>query len=62
MISAMAFAACTLATAQVKEDFKPASTNQAGKQYPMVNSERIIRAQVNAPDAQRVQFDISGVK
>ena len=62
MISAMAIAACTLATAQVKEDFKPASTNQAGKQYPMVNSERIIRAQVNAPDAQRVQFDISGVK
>ena len=62
MISAMAIAACTLATAQVKEDFLPASTNQAGKQYPMVNSERIIRAQVNAPDAQRVQFDISGVK
>lgn len=62
MISALAIAACTLATAQVKEDFKPASTNQAGKQYPMVNSERIIRAQVNAPDAQRVQFDISGVK
>ena len=62
LISALAIAACTLATAQVKEDFKPASTNQAGKQYPMVNSERIIRAQVNAPDAQRVQFDISGVK
>ena len=62
MISAMAIAACTLATAQVKEDFKPASTNQAGKQYHMVNTERIIRAQVNAPDAQRGQFDISGVK
>ena len=51
-----------MASAQVKEDFKPASTNQAGKQFPMVNSERIIRAQVTAPDAQRVQFDISGVK
>ena len=55
-------AACTLAVAQVKEDFKPASTNQAGKQYPMVNSERVIRAQVTAPDAHQVQFDISGVK
>ena len=62
MISAMAIAACTLATAQVKEDFKPASTNQAGKQYPMVNSERVVRAQVTAPDAKYVQFDIGGVK
>lgn len=62
MISILAFAAFSFADAQVKEDFKPASTNQAGKQYPMVNSERIIRAQVTAPDATRVQFDISGVK
>jgi len=62
MISAMAIAACTLATAQVKEDFKPASTNQSGKQYPMVNSERVVRAQVTAPDAKYVQFDIGGVK
>ena len=62
MISILAFAAFSFADAQVKEDFKPATTNQAGKQYPMVNSERIIRAQVTAPDATRVQFDISGVK
>ena len=62
LISILAFAAISFADAQVKEDFKPASTNQAGKQYPMVNSERIIRAQVTAPDANRVQFDISGVK
>lgn len=62
LISILAFAAFSFADAQVKEDFKPASTNQAGKQYPMVNSERIIRAQVTAPDATRVQFDISGVK
>lgn len=61
-LSILSMAACTIAVAQVKEDFQPASTNQAGKQYPMVNSERVIRAQVNAPDAQRVQFDISGVK
>lgn len=62
LISILGMAACTLSVAQVKEDFKPASTNQAGKEYPMVNSERVIRAQVIAPDAQRVQFDISGVK
>ncbi|MBR2063225.1 MAG: esterase [Bacteroidales bacterium] len=62
LISILAFAAFSFADAQVKEDFKPATTNQAGKQYPMVNSERIIRAQVTAPDATRVQFDISGVK
>ena len=62
LISILGMAACTIAVAQVKEDFKPASTNQAGKQYPMVNSERVIRAQVTAPDAHQVQFDISGVK
>ena len=62
MISALALAACTLATAQVKEDFKPATTNQQGKQYPMVNSERVVRAQVTAPDAKEVLFDIGDVK
>lgn len=62
LISFVALATCSAAMAQVKEDFKPASTNQGGKEYPMVNSERIIRAQVTAPDATRVQFDISGVK
>lgn len=53
----------TICLAQsVKEDFKTAVTNQDGKEYPMVNSERIIRAQVSAPDADTVQFDISAVK
>ena len=62
LISALAIAACTIASAQVKEDFKPAETNQQGKQYPMVNSERVVRAQVTAPDAKEVLFDIGGVK
>lgn len=62
MLLILGMAACTIAVAQVKDDFKPASTNQAGKQYPMVNSERVVRAQVNAPDAKYVQFDIGGVK
>ena len=46
----------------VIEDFKPASTNQPGKQYPKVNSEGRVRASILAPDARRVQLDIGGVK
>jgi enterochelin esterase-like enzyme len=44
------------------EDFKPASTNQPGRQYPQVNSEGRVRASISAPEAQRVQLDISAVK
>ena len=36
------------------EDFKPASSNQAGKQYPQVNSERRARFRIVAPQAQSV--------
>ena len=46
----------------VTEDFRPASTNQQGKQYPQVNSERRVRASFTAPDAQKVQLDIGGKK
>ena len=49
-------------SAQVKEDFKPCTSNQNGKQYPMVNSERVVRAQLLAPDAKSVKLDIGGVK
>ncbi len=59
-------AACCLfsitAAAQVKEDFVPSSTVQAGKNYPAVNSERCVRVRVEAPDAQSVKLDIGGVK
>ncbi len=50
------------ASAQVVEDFKPATTNQEGKQYPMVNSQRMVRAQISAPEATSVKLDIGGVK
>jgi enterochelin esterase-like enzyme len=43
-------------------DFKPASTNQPGKQYPQVNSEGRVRAGISAPEAKKVQLDISAVK
>ncbi|HKM92194.1 MAG TPA: alpha/beta hydrolase-fold protein [Prolixibacteraceae bacterium] len=48
--------------AQVKEDFKPSSVNQLGKQYPQVNSEGRVRTSISATDANKVQLDIGGVK
>src|SRR5689334_22939433 len=38
-----------------KDDFKPATSNQAGRQWPQVNSERRIRFRVVAPDAKSVK-------
>lgn len=46
----------------IVEDFKPSSVNQPGKAYPQVNSQRKVRAQISAPDANYVQLDIGGVK
>lgn len=46
----------------IKEDFLPASSNQPGKQYPQVNSEKRVRVRIEAPEAKKVQLDISGVK
>ena len=47
-------------TENVTEDFKPATTNQDNKQYPMVNSQRMVRAQITAPQATFVGLDIAG--
>jgi enterochelin esterase-like enzyme len=44
------------------EDFKSAITNQPGKEFPKVNSEGRVRASISAPEAKRVQLDISAVK
>ena len=43
-------------------DFKPASSNQPGKEYPQVNSEGRVRARLVAPDAQSVLLDIGAVR
>jgi enterochelin esterase-like enzyme len=51
---------CLAQTNQAVEDFKPASSNQPGKQYPQVNSERRVKASIMAPQAQRVRLDIGG--
>jgi enterochelin esterase family protein len=42
-------------SAPVVEDFKPASSNQGGKEYPQVNSERRARFRIVAPQAQSVR-------
>jgi len=46
----------------IKEDFKPATSNQPGKEFPKVNSEGRVRASISAPEAHKVQLDISAVK
>jgi enterochelin esterase-like enzyme len=43
-------------------DFKPATSNQPGRQYPQVNSEGRVRARIEAPDAHTVLLDIGAVK
>ena len=47
------------ATAPV-EDFKPAPSNQAGKQFPQVNPEGRARFRVVAPEAQSVRVSFAG--
>jgi enterochelin esterase-like enzyme len=47
---------------QEMDDFRPALTNQPGSEYPQVNPEGRVRAQISAPDANYVQLDIGGVK
>lgn len=56
---------CGICRAQDATDgagFKPASSNQPGKQYPQVNGEGRVRASIQAPEALKVQLDIGGKK
>ncbi|WP_281225576.1 alpha/beta hydrolase-fold protein [Flavobacterium aquiphilum] len=57
----------SLAMAQIEplkviEDFKPSSVNQQGKLYPQVNSQGQVRASIFAPQANKVQLDLGGIK
>jgi enterochelin esterase-like enzyme len=60
--SVMSVQFCPAQTNQPVEDFKPATSNQQGKQYPQVNSEGRVRERVVAPQAQSVMLDIGAVK
>ena len=59
ILSAIFFTATCLAQ---PGDFKPAATNQPGKQFPQVNSEGRVRASILAPEALKVKLDIGGKK
>jgi predicted alpha/beta superfamily hydrolase len=43
---------------EVKEDFKPSTKNQPGKEYPKVNSQGYARFRVEAPDAKAVSVSL----
>lgn len=62
LVAALAGQLCMAQSGNVVEDFKPSSVNQDGKEYPQVNSEGRVRAQISAPEAKKVQLDIGGVK
>ena len=47
---------------KVVEDFESSSVNQPGKEFPKVNSEGRVRVRIEAPEANKVQLDIGGVK
>lgn len=53
---------CFAQVTPVIEDFKASTVNQGGKEYPQVNSEGRVRVQISAPEALKVQLDISAVK
>src|SRR5262245_19183836 len=47
-------------TTEPADDFKPATSNQQGKQYPQVNSEGRARFRIVAPQAQSVHVSLGG--
>src|SRR5689334_12944680 len=54
---------CQLCLTQDKppaDDWKPASTNQPGKEYPQVNSEGRVKFRIVAPNAQSVGCTFRG--
>lgn len=46
----------------IVEDFEPSSVNQSKKEFPQINSEGRVRVQISAPEANKVQLDIGGIK
>jgi enterochelin esterase family protein len=47
-------------TNEPADDWKPATSNQPGKQYPQVNSEGRVRARIVAPQAESVVLEFLG--
>jgi len=53
---------CLAQESQPADDFKPASSNQPGRQYPQVNSKGRVRVRIVAPDAHSILLGIGAVK
>lgn len=51
---------CVAQTNQPVDDWKPATSNQRGKQYPQVNSEGRVKARIVAPQATNVALEFLG--
>ncbi|MEJ2109197.1 MAG: alpha/beta hydrolase-fold protein [Acidobacteriota bacterium] len=53
---------CLAQTSQstIKEDFKPSTLNQPGKEYPQVNSQGYARFRIEAPEARSVTVSLGG--
>lgn len=62
IVTILAGQMCLAQTDQPAQDWKPATTNQPGRQYPQVDSQGRVRVRVVAPQAQNVQLDIGAVK
>ncbi|MBP1225446.1 alpha/beta hydrolase-fold protein [Flavobacterium sp. 1355] len=62
LISCLCFESGWSQKATIVEDFKPSSVNQPERQFPQVNSQRRVRASIAAPNANKVQLDLGGVK
>ncbi|NQW99461.1 esterase [bacterium] len=63
LFAAASMAASPFATGQeTANDWKPATSNQKGKDFPQVNSQGRVRSRIVAPGAQSVLLDIGAVK
>jgi enterochelin esterase-like enzyme len=62
LLFAFASSLCFAQTEQptIKEDFKPSTLNQPGKEYPQVNSQGYARFRIVAPQAQSVTVSLGG--
>ena len=58
----LCFQSCWSQEIQIIEDFKSSAINQPGQEYPQVNSQSRVRARIYAPQANKVQLDLGGVK
>src|SRR5574344_988403 len=61
LLGSMSFVAAQNAPSAT-DDFKPSENVQVGKKYPMVDSKGRVRVRLAAPQANRVQLDLGGVK